>query len=276
MRSGDRARREEGSHDEDDEQTQREDKEGGRWGSSEGWEKARAYYEQLILQYPYRRQFQRNTNAIDFWPAMVGCEIYGIQWEEREGLRKLEEDGGIEDMDDDVMSPSEESEGSRDAEDDLELAAQRRMARRAKKREEKIWQAKEDIRFKTLRASEAVAARMDTLMSNHPYMDSRVLLRLRAMLALYIGDLSVSATPIQKDQEEEQHNLRSGGRDSEHRFLVRQRQAEYERGKEKRGEQRALARGLFDKIAKKGGWVGDINHHGLEEDEEEGTHELGF
>ena len=274
IRSGDQTQREEGSDDENDEQRHGEDGQGERWGSAEGWEKARAYYEQLILQYPYRRQFQRNTNAIDFWPAMLGCELYGIQWEERERLRKLEEIGG--DRDDDEISPSEESEGSRDAEDDLELSAQRRMARRTRKREERIWQAKEDIRFKTLGASEAVAARMDTLMSNHPYMDSRVLLRLRAMLALYIADLVVSAPPVQEDRAEEQHNLRSGGGDSEHRFLIRQRQAEHERGKERRREQRAVARGLFVKIATKGGWVGDINNLGLEEDGEEETHELGF
>jgi hypothetical protein len=278
MRSGEGPRRNEDSEGSDGERRREEDGGEKRWGSAEGWMKAKAYYEQLILQYPYRRQFHRNTNAIDFWPAMVGCEIYGIQWEEREGLRKLERDDSVNE-DEDETGPSEESEVSMDAQDDFEVATQRRIASRMRKREEKLRQAKEEIRLRTLGASEAVAARMDTLMSNLPYMDSRVLLRLRAMLALYIGDLSVPAVPVQRDEAEEGYHSHGGGKDSENRLLVRQRQAEYDMGKEKRREQRALAKRLVDKIIEKGGWVGDINYLGLEDDndaEEEEVHEETF
>lgn len=239
---------------------------GRRWGSAEGWEKAKAYYEQLILQYPYRRQFQRTTNAVDFWPAMIGCEIYGIQWEEKEGLRKLEIDEENGD-DGDESDMSDESEGPGDPQDDPEFAAsQRRIARRLRRRDERIWQAREDIRLTTLRASEAVVARMDTLMSNHPYMDSRVLLRLRAMLALYIGDLSVPALPVQQKEEPEE-DIRSDGMDREHKLLLRRRQAEHHRGKETRNELRASAQALFDRILKKGGFVGDVNYLELDEDD---------
>ena len=248
-----------------------------RWGSAEGWKKARAYYEQLILQYPYRRQFQRNTNALDFWPAMVGCEIYGIQWEEREGLRKLEREERGEDEDENETGQSEESEASRDPQEDMEIAAQHRIARLMRKREGKMWQAKEEIRVKALGASEAAAARLDTLMSNHPYINNRVLLRLRAMLALYIGDLSVPVPPIRRGDLEEGYNLRSGGMDSERRLLLRQKQAEYEKGKERRKEQRTVAKGIFNKIEKQGGWVGGIPPLDLEEgDDLEEGHKTEF
>lgn len=250
-----------------------------RWGSKEGWQRAKAYYEQLIIQYPYRRQFHRNTNAMDFWPAMLGCEIYGIQWEQKEGLRNIEKgDLGLDESEDE-SGPSEESDDRRSDEDDMDHAARRGLARRARRENEKKWQAKEEVRLKTLGASEAVAERMDTLMSNHPYIDSRVFLKLRAMLALYIGDLSVPAGPAQDEDEEagEGRRLRSGGKSNSQRLLIRQRRAEYERGKEKRGEQRALARELFEKIMRKGGWVGDINHINLDEGEEEAeSRDSGF
>lgn len=257
----------------EDEDQRRDDDFEERWGSKDGWEKAKAYYEQLILQYPYRRQFQRNTNALDFWPAMVGCEIYGVQWEERDELRRLERGEGVEDLSDEELSPLEESEGYGPDEDELELASQRRMARQTRRKEEQIWQAKEEIRLKTLAASEAVAARMDELMSNHPYIDSHVLLRLRAMLTLYIGDLSVPAVPLQENEEAEGHRQSSSVRDSEHKPLMRQRQAEHERGKARRGELRAQAKKLFEKVAEKGGLVGEIDNM---DEEDDAAPEFGF
>ena len=262
----------EDSEDSAEDNPRKGDGEAKRWGSAEGWEKARAYYEQLILQYPYRRQFQRNTNALDFWPAMVGCEIYGIQWEEKEGLLKLEREDGGDEGDEDDTGLSEESEASRDAQDDIEIVAQRRIAKRTRRREEKKWRAKEEIRMRALKSSETVAARLDTLMSNHPYMDSRVLVRLRAMLALYIGDLSVPTPVMSRDGSEEGYHLRSGGMDGDERLLLRQRQAEHEKGKEKQKEQRGVAKKLFDKIVNKGGWVGDIPNPDLEDDNPEEEH----
>lgn len=261
-----------------DEQPQGEEASRGekRWGSAEGWEKAKGYYEQLILQYPYRRQFQRSTSAIDFWPAMLGCEIYGIQWEEKEGLRKLKVEEGSDREDEGHENGDTEEDGN--AEEDSGFAANhQRIARRLRTRDDRIWQAREEIRLTALRASEAVAGRIDNLMSNHPYMDNRILLRLRAMLALYIGDLSVPSLPAQSEEEPaERYRLRNSREEGQDALQIRQREAEHASGKEKRGEQRALAQGLFDKIVQKGGWIGDISHLGLDEEdvaEEEQLHD---
>jgi hypothetical protein len=63
-----------------------------RWGTKEGLERAKEYFERLILQHPYKRQYDTSISALDFWPAMVGCEIYGIQYEQQDALAKLKKD----------------------------------------------------------------------------------------------------------------------------------------------------------------------------------------
>ncbi|PSS25857.1 hypothetical protein M430DRAFT_33416 [Amorphotheca resinae ATCC 22711] len=254
-------------------QGQKEDVGEGRWGTAEGLEKAKAYYEYLILQYPPKRRMQTSLSSLDFWPAMLSCEIYGIQWEHRERLRKI---AMAEQNEDEYEgSATEESEGmgeDEDNEEDWEYAAnERRQARRQQRKEERIWQQKEEARQDALAAAKSIAARMDTLMTTTPYVDARTLIRLRGMLALYIGDLSVPALPIDNEEDIEGSRLRSGGRD-ERRFLLRQRQAEHEKGKQVRREERERAQTLFDRIVRQGGWVGDIKDVRLDEDD--GAEEL--
>ena len=60
------------------------------WGSKEGIEKAKVYYERLILEHPYLRQFSETTlSSLDFWPAMLNCEVYGIQHEYSTSMAQL-------------------------------------------------------------------------------------------------------------------------------------------------------------------------------------------
>jgi hypothetical protein len=263
-----------------DEESDDEEEEEGmkRWGSKEGLEKARDYYERLILQHPYKRQFDGSVSALDFWPAMVGCEIYGIQFEEKEGLRRVareeEEDEGGE------RSGSQSEESEDDVEDDdagvdgAFAAHQRMKTRRMRRRAERRWVERDEIRKTALVASEKVAARLDDLMTTPPYSDSHNLLRLRGMIALYLGDLSIPEMPLdeanEKDQGEnveESRKLTSADRDTERRFLYRQRVSDHERGREKRKEEQERARKLFDRISREGGNVEDIKMP-LEEDED--------
>ncbi|KAM3084870.1 hypothetical protein ACMFMG_003316 [Clarireedia jacksonii] len=200
-----------------------------RWGTKESLLKAKEYYERLILQYPYKRQFHNiSTTALDFWPAMLGCEIYGIQYEWKTGLQKIaaeaerDEKGSVSGSD---MSDLEREE----AEDDENEGYEVRQDRLRQKRAEKRWEKKDEVRKTALAAAEQVAARMDDLMMTPPYSDSAALLRLRAMLALYVGDL-----------------LRS--QEAEKRLLGRQRGADMRRGKERRKEEKARAKKLFERI----------------------------
>jgi hypothetical protein len=94
------------------------------------------------------------------------------------------------------------------------------------------------------------------------------------MIALYVGDLSVPEMPLDEANEEDQGEdvegrrpLRSVDRDTERRFLYRQRVSDHERGREKRKEEHERARKLFDRISREGGDVEDIKMP-LEQDED--------
>lgn len=236
-----------------------------RWGTREGLKRAKNYYERLILQYPYKRWFHDSVTALDFWPAMVGCEIYGIQWEQKDGLRKIAQ--REEQSDDSDGSSISEDSGTDDEGGGKEQSIR---LRRRQRKEEQIWQEKESIRKNSLVESEEIARRLDGLMNTLPYSDSHAILRLRGMLALYIGDLSVPTRPIDADRgdDDEGRNgrLGIGGRETERRFLIRQRVIEHERGKKKQAEERERARELFSRIMKDGGDA-RVNLDDLTEDE---------
>lgn len=252
------------------------------WGTKEGLERTKEYYERLILQHPYKRHFHGSINALDFWPAMVGCEIYGIQAEQKEALRKVER--GENEDDGGEMSGSQ-SEGSEDdeKEDDTVYggfaADQRRKDRRIKRRAERRWVQREDIRQTALVAADKIAARLDELMGTPPFSDSHNLLRLRGMLALYIGDLSVPSRPMDlEDGSDDEQNLRRsqrlGGNDSGRRFLFRQRMNDLERGKKRQLAEQDNARRFFHRIEKGGGSLDDIKYLSLAEGQEADDEEV--
>jgi hypothetical protein len=86
------------------------------------------------------------------------------------------------------------------------------------------------------------------------------------MVALYVGDLSVPAMPLEEANDEDEDDesierrrqLRSTDKATERRFLFRQRLNEHEHGKQKREEEQARARMLLDRIVREGGPVGDV------------------
>lgn len=230
-----------------------------RWGSKEGLERAKDYYERLILQHPYKRQFDTSISALDFWPAMVACEIYGIQFEHTQSLAKLSKE---EDEDEgEARSESESVEELELEEDEDEdggfAASQRRKDLRLARRAESRWLLREDVRQTALTASEKLAARLDELMSTPPYSDSHNLLRIRGMLALYIGDLSVPAQPDEDVGDNE---------DSGKRFAYRQRMSVYEKGVKSQRQEHERARRLFVRIKKGGGDLEGIKDMALDEE----------
>ncbi|TVY68982.1 hypothetical protein LSUE1_G008372 [Lachnellula suecica] len=223
-----------------------------RWGTTEGLEKVKAYYERLILQYPYKRQFHGSVNALDFWPAMLSCEIYGMEVEEKQSLMKI---AAAEERDENQEGSDSDSDDFQDAESHVSdeedggfAAEQKRKERLSRRRAEKRWLQRDGVRHTALNAAEAIAARMDELMTTPPFSDSQVLLRLRGMLAICIGQHSIPAMPIQEEDDNE--DIR--GSDPERRFLFRQRVSDHERGKKRLEEEEAKARKLFERISKNG------------------------
>ena len=265
-----------------------------RWGSAAGLEKVKEYYERLILQHPYKRQFHNSVNALDFWPAMLGCEIYGIQFNLKEGMRRLDS----KDDNSEAMPIDSYANESFSAENDYDeattnpdiffLSQQHKEMRRRARELEIMWQRRDKVRQTALAAAQAVAARMDDLMTSPPYSDSYALLRLRGMLALYVGDLSVPNASPEDDEEAESKATQeygfegsppgvSDGSVSERRIRARQRRAEHERGLLKRRGEIARARDLFDKLRKKAGGRVDPDvtrlSAALKVDEEDGDSE---
>lgn len=240
-----------------------------KWCSKTGLEKAKEYYERLILQHPYKRQFHTSVSALDFWPAMIGCEIYGIDTERQTNLQSLELE---EEKDEGGERSGSQSEAS-DEENAIDLGGvvddagfvqdQKRRAGRMKRRAGRRWMERDEVRRTALVASEKVAARLDDLMVAPPYSDSHHLLRLRGMLALYIGALSVPAKP---DANEE---IVEGERSANERRLRRQRLAAHEKGKERRKSEVETARKFFDRIEREGGDVSDVKLPDLDEGDNE-------
>lgn len=140
-----------------------------KWFTRKGFEDARKYYERLIIQYPYHQRAPHGINSLDFYPAMFGLWIYVVQEEAKVTInararkRYREQDGT--DSDNAMSGLSDTSE----PEDPIlpDSSADRADLVEARK----------------------IAARMDSLMVSPPFSDNVELLRLRAMVALWIADI---------------------------------------------------------------------------------------
>ena len=250
--------------DDDDQQSELEPQQNGqrRYGTAAGLEKAKEYYEQLILEHPFNRQYHDKVSALDIWPAMVGCELYGIQQEQKESLQKVafEEEDQYQDEDAADSHSDSEPEVAAGEEDDFYSIEERRKARRRQMKAEKRWHKRDEIRRTALTAYERLAARLDDLLTTMPYSDRPEILRLRGMLALCIGDLMVPALPPMDEEDEgvEDRLERNRGlgidqEDTQRRLLLRQRVSEHEQGKRGQKEEHIRARKVFERIERAGG-----------------------
>lgn len=258
------------------------------WGSASGLEKLKDYYGRLILQFPRTHMTARHgyLTALEFWPMLITCEIYGVQAEREAALQRLamvndaREHSGSEE-EEDAEHEMGHFDGSSESEymhaDDVHLMRPRRTAN-AQNRAISQLQERETARRNALGAAEQIAAKMDTTMNEPPYSNDPAMLRLRGMLALYIGDLVVPE--LKKVLDIDIH-------DPQARFLRREQEAAQANGKATRHEHRLKARSLFDKLSAVGGKI-DVDldlddeslamDHGLEDDNhlgaEQNSHRL--
>lgn len=222
------------------------------WGTTEGLERAKNYYARLILQHPYKRQYSTAMSALDFWPAMLSCEIYGIQSKHQKSLHNLamrQSNGNNSASDHEDSFSDEDSDNSGDdnlsaTQEEVYFARRaKRESRAAEHQQLRIWKKKEELRMHARTATEKVAARMDELMSTPPFVDSHVLHRLRGYLALYIGDLSILTRWEQKIEGESE------------RVSAWVRRSDAERGEVLKAEMIEVARAHFDVAKRRGGDV---------------------
>lgn len=150
--------------------------ESNQWFSSEGFDKARGYYERLILQHPYRKAFPSALSALDFYPAMFGLWIYSEQEEHELSLKSLREA-------------------------DINLAHSLRKPEHTSKRgpsprpHAQAHLQEEDINKAFLRRGRQIAARLDELLVSPPFSDSTRLRDLQSMVNRWIEDFSITTLP---------------------------------------------------------------------------------
>ncbi|KAI3400699.1 hypothetical protein diail_2411 [Diaporthe ilicicola] len=185
-----------------------------RWGSAANMPQLRAYLESLMRQYPYNRLHPDSVSDLDFHPVLFSCDFYNTWAEHRLALERLAEESeawsdDVPDIDmPDYNGGDDDDGGGREAES-------------LNGRERRLRQAKADLGLQAMSAMRDVASRMDALMENTPYSRSVELLRLRGMVALYIGDLSVPPPPRTADEEEEGSWIRQLEQDRARAFFVR-------------------------------------------------------
>lgn len=140
----------------------------------QGFEDAKLYYENLIIQHPYRKVAPDAISALHFYPAMFGLWIYVTQ-EESKAAQDLLHRQPAEDSSDE-LSGEEGYDG-----DDTSSKRRRKAAA--------------EIRERELEHAQQIAARMDDILVSPPYSDSPEILELRGMVSLWIADLFVMCVP---------------------------------------------------------------------------------
>ncbi|MCJ1467209.1 hypothetical protein MMC07_005832 [Pseudocyphellaria aurata] len=154
-----------------------------QWFSSEGFEKARDYYERLILQHPYRVQNPSAVSAMNFYPAMFGLWIYSVQEQYELSLKTLPE------------AEINLAQGSRKSEHTGESDFSSRPQTPVHSKEE------HRINLAYLRRAQEIAARLDEILVSPPFSDSAGLLDLRGMVNRWTEDLSITtSTPGPKSE----------------------------------------------------------------------------
>lgn len=227
------------------------------WGTKAGRTKAVSYLGSMVLEFPLNKGYWRTISAVDFWPSMLAIELYGIQYEQREALEKI--NLLIENVESgDESDGSDEDEDSGHMSDDSYNVSERRIARRKYRKDVEIWKSRDEVRKNTLAAAESVVARVDELLNDPLYTGNITISEIRAHMALYVGDLGVpDKYPELENEEEDERGTSSqqNQRDTQRRMLYRQRINEFEAGIRNRKKEIARATTIVKNIIKSGGTV---------------------
>ena len=220
--------------------------------SEDGFQKARDYYERLILQYPYRKQHANAVNALNFYPAMFGLWIFSVQ-----------------DRHKTVLSEIQRSPGRRDRErTDEDLYTNTPPSSPSSERSERGYAQIEDVRKFTLQQAEGIAIRLEELLLSPPYSDDPTLWSLRGMVALWVGDLSLTAPPpaeasngeVKVEQAEDDLD---GGISTMERLLARH---EYETSLARKTEHVERAKSAFRHVVRRGGKLSEGATHLMQQE----------
>ncbi|KAI1779710.1 hypothetical protein F4818DRAFT_400286 [Hypoxylon cercidicola] len=228
-----------------------------RWGTAANVDKVRDYFETLIQQHPHDVHRPHQTSALDFWPALFGIEIWSLDAGFRAAFLQLRAEEGDENDEDEMAYE--------DDEDDEQQQRKREVARAAR----------DELRRGTRDAAEHIARRMDQTMENAAFGASRVLLRARGNLSLYIADMCLPSRLVDEDEDS---RAREGLSLNQIEDLLRQRaeSADEYGALSRRRDELEKARGFFRKILDGGGEVDESVRKFLFAEEDEGHHDAGY
>ena len=182
-----------------------------------GFEKARNYYETLILIYPYRRVAPQALSSLHFHVIMFGLWIFQTQEQYVSHSSTCSAD---------IDEESTENEGL-DSDREFSSSPERILDQQ---------KASHDL---VLQQAGIIGDRLDELLLSPPYSDDRNLWKLRGMVALWAGDLCVRGMPRFSGLESnrEGHSDSENGNDGpggaleailEHRKSMKAKQAHIE------------------------------------------------
>ena len=149
------------------------------WFSVDRFEKAKNYYERLVLQYPYRKTAPNAIGPLDFYRAMFGLWIYAVNEQHSAELGSIRKRAhrtqhNKRRVDDETESESE-SDGASASDMGMEL---------------RYSQERERVRKSTLQRAQEIASRLAELLISPPYSNSNKFISLREMVDMWIKDLS--------------------------------------------------------------------------------------
>ena len=147
---------------------------------AESMEKAKEYYERMVLQYPYRKAFPNATGPLNFAIAMFSTWIYTVK--ERSSTALM-----------DVCSPADDVKET-DAEPSVRV--QRSYIPDS---EPGRYRKREQVRRETLQSAYEIATRLDGLIASPPYSDNARFWKISGEMSLWIADLSVTSTSSRYD-----------------------------------------------------------------------------
>jgi hypothetical protein len=174
-----------------------------RWGSAANMNKVKAYFDTLIQQHPYDYRTPKVVSALDFWIALLSCEIYNTHTEHVLALDRVAHDA--EDGHHRGSLEHDDSFGSDDT-DSIEA---------------RLVQRKDGLRVQALSAMQDITKRMDVLLQDLPYSRDQHYLRLRAMASLYVADLVLPIGSVSTFQIREGEKARLVEQESARNYLER-------------------------------------------------------
>ena len=160
------------------------DKARSRWFSVEGFEKAKNYYERLVLQYPYRKAAPNAIGPLDFYRAMFGLWVYSVNEQHAAELGSIRKHADHNQHNKRSVEDETESDSESDGASASDMGTELRYS-----------QERERVRKSTLQRAQEIASRLAELLISPPYTNSDRFKSLREMVDTWIKDLSAEDSP---------------------------------------------------------------------------------